>query len=364
MDSRQVTRGTPAQLAGGIIMAVLIGGLLPLISLLQISLLVPTLMLGGVFAVYLYARNGWLPAAVLATVAIISSAMLLGGTLTMILATASLLPAVPVILGMSKKRPFFDQLNAGVAAFGGGLLAALTIAYTSFGGGMIVRFVDTLRAEYARMPDAVLQPMVDWVNAMLPSGALGGSSAITVDFFRAQLSGILDLMQQTYAQILPGTLLSGALLSGALAVLWGNWTMARQGRATNQSFVGMTGWFLPARFSLGAVLLWGVGLVLMYSGRENGATIYMTIAQTVGAAFAVQALCALDRRMLRADRPLGRRRALIVLFSIGALLLRGMASVLAYVGVASALFGSHGAIRTWLQNRQDNDHSNDDDSNG
>ena len=127
--------------------------------------------------------------------------------------------------------------------------------------------------------------------------------------------------------------------------------MARRGMATNESFVGMSGWFMPAHLTLGALGLWAVGLILMLSGSANGPTVYITIAQAVGAAFAVQALCALDRRMLRADRPLSRRRLLIGLLCVAALLMRSLGSALAYVGAASALFGSHGALRRWTQNR-------------
>ena len=360
MESNQVLEMAPRRLTGGILLGLVVGLALPVVAVLQISMLVPTLMLGGVFATYLKARDGWIPVGVLVAAALGMSAWLLGATPTLILLVASLLPAPVVMRGVARKAPFQEQVPAGIAAFTAGLLAALLIAYISYGGGMIARFVDLLRNEYDRMPDAALQPLVEWTNSMLPAGIAGTGQGVTVAYFRSQLSGILDLLQQTYAQVLPGALLSGALLSGVLAVFWGNWTMARRGMATNESFVGMSGWFLPARFSLGAVLLWLVGLVMMNGGVRNGATVYMTVAQAAGAAFAVQALSALDRRMLRAGRPLSRRRLLIALLAVLALLLRGVGAVLAYVGAASALFGSRGAIRLWLQERRNDDSNHDD----
>jgi len=338
-------------MAGSIVLAVIVGALLPLVALVQISLLVPVLMLGGIVAAHLGAKSGWIPVAVLTASAAVSTGCLMGVTIALVLLAASLAPAAVVVFGATGKRPFFEQMNAGVIAFVGGLLAAMLIAYIAFGGGMVAKFVDVLRSEYNRMPDAALQPMVDTVNAMLSAAGPGSAPAMTVSSFRGQLSGVLDLMQRTYAQMMPGALLSGAILSGALGVLWANWTMARRGMATSESFVGMSGWFMPARLTLGAVGLWAVGLILMATGSANGATIYMTIAQAVGAAFAVQALCALDRRMLRADRPLSRRRLLIGLLAVAALLLRGLGSALAWVGAASALAGSHGALRRWIQNR-------------
>lgn len=361
MDSKQVFPTPSGVTAGGIVLEIIVGGALPLAAVLQISLLLPVLMLGGIFATYLKVRDGWIPAAVLVAAALAASAWLLDGTLTLILFVASLLPSLVVVRGVDRKAPFFDQMKLGVAAFGLGLLGAVLIAYASFGGGMVARFVDLLRSEYDRMPDAALQPLVEWTNSLAPAGTFG-REAVTVDYFRSQLSGILDLMQQTYAQILPGALLSGALLSGMLAVLWGNWTQARRGMATNESFVGMSGWFMPAGVSAGALALWLVGMILLYSDARSGATVYMTISQTTGAAFAVQALCALDRRMLRSGSALSRRRTLITLLAIGALLFKSLASVLSYVGVASALFGSRGALKLWLQRRQD-DHSDHDDFN-
>ena len=74
---------------------------------------------------------------------------------------AAVLPALYVMRGVAAKRPFFEQLRGGILAFGAGLVAAMLIAYASFGGGMVARFVDMMRAEFARMPDAALQPIVD-----------------------------------------------------------------------------------------------------------------------------------------------------------------------------------------------------------
>ena len=363
MDSREVAVAESGRgpLLGSVVLALIVGALLPIVALLQISLLVPTLMLGGILAAHLGTKAGWIPVVVLAAAAAVSAGLTMGGTVAVVLIVASLAPSVIVVFGATGKRPFFEQMNAGVIAFVGALLAAMLIAYTAFGSGMVAKFVDVLRAEYNRMPDAALQPMVDAVNAMLPvAGGVRGQS-MTVTAFRGQLSGVLDLMQQTYAQVMPGALLSGAILSGVLSVLWANWTMARRGMATSESFVGMSGWFMPAHIALGALGLWAVGLILLLSGSANGTTIYMTIAQTAGAAFAVQALCALNRRMLRADRPLSRRRLLIGLLGAAALLIRSVGAALAYVGVASALFGSHGAFHRWTQNRP-KDPPNDDGS--
>lgn len=363
MDSRQSLRVPAGRQAGGALLGVAFGVIMPLVAVLQISLLVPVLMLGGILAVHIKARCGWIAAGVALAAQLASAAYFLGGSVALMVLAACVAPALLVITQVDRKRPFFEQMKLGVPAYGAGLVAAMLIAYASFGGGMVARFVDILRAEYGRMPDSALQPLVDSVNSMLAvNGAVNLNSLMTVDSFRSQLFGVLDLMQEVYAETLPGTLLSGALLSGALSVLWGNWTMARRGLATNESFVGMGGWFLPAQLSLGAVGLWLVGLILNYSGYSGGATVYSAVSQLAGAAFCVQALSALDRRMMRSGRSLSRRRLLIALLAVAALLMRGFSSVMSYVGAASALFGSHGAIRRWIEARQ-NDSSDHDDPN-
>ena len=245
---------------------------------------------------------------------------------------------------MARKRPFFEQMKWGVVAYALGLVAAMLIAYISFGGGMIARFTDVLRAEFERMPDAALQPFVEAINSALSlSGATG--QRYTVALYREQLDGVLDLMQQAYAQSLPGALLTGALLSGVISVLWGNWTMARQGLATNESFVGMTGWFLPAQLTWGLLGLWVAGLILAAGGYSAGATAYDATRSLACAGFFIQAMAALDRRMLRSGRELGRRKLLIGLLCAAGLLLPDAAMLLAVLGAASALFGSRGALK-------------------
>lgn len=357
MEFNQVRPASPGAVAGYTVLALAVGALLPMAVVLQISLLVPVLMLGGILASKLRVRGGWVPVGALLAATLASGMWLMGLMPALALVTASQLPALAVMSMMQKKAPFFSQMKAGIIAYAAGLLAGMLIAYAAFGSGMVARFINLLRAQYDSMPDSALQPLVEMVNSMM---AVGARQPMTVEDFRGALNGVLDLMQQAYAQTLPGALLSGAVISGMLTVLWGNWTMARQGTATNDSFVGMSGWFLPSQLTFGMLGLWLVGLILMYSGYASGATVYMTIGQTVGAVFAVQFLCALNRRMLRGGSGLSGRRVMIVLLTIGALVFRSLGTFMAFVGAASALFGSHGAIKLWMQKKQDDNSDRDD----
>ena len=346
-------------MAGNIVLALVIGAALPLAGVLQIAMLAPVLMLGGIFAVRMKARVGWVAPAALFGAALASALWMMGAVMALILLVAALLPSLAVMRGMAQKRPFFEQMKLSITAYAVGLLAATLIAWLSFGGSMIARFTELMRREFARMPDAALQPFVEAINSTLAlSGA--GNQVYTVALYRTQLSGILDLMQQAYAQSLPGALLSGALLSGVLTVLWGNWTMARLGLATNESFIGMSRWFLPGQVSLGALALWIVGFILAASRYNGGATVYQAVCQLSGSIFVIQALSALDRRMLRGGASLSRRKVMITLMAVAALLLAEFGLVLSLIGAASALFGSHGVFKRPINGERDDQSDRDD----
>ncbi len=359
MDLNQAYPLSSGKRIWSVILALILGALLPVITLLQITLLLPVLMLGGVFTAYLHCYGGW-PASVAFMAAGLGATVWFAGTdmMWMILA-AGMLPGVLTLRGIGLKRPFFDQLRASIIFYTLGLLAAMAFARATFGSGMIARLMDGLRVEIAAMPDAAFRPLVEAVNSALSMSGVQTAGRVTVESYRSQISGVLDLMQQTYGRTLPGTLLSGALLSGAASTLWGNWTQARRGLATNESFAGMSRWYLPSRVTVGALALCAIGFVMARSDYSSGATVYVTVFHLSAALFGIQAVAAMDRRMLEAGRSLGRRRTLLTILVIGALLIQMLSTFLFIVGASSALFGSHGVIRRWKQKK--NDDSNRDD---
>lgn len=353
MDSDRFNRVSPGKLAWGIVMALIVGALLPLITLAQVASLLPVMMVGGVFTVFLQCYAGWIPAAVFTAAGLFSTAWFMDVTPMWMLLLAAFLPAGLVVRGIQQKRPFFDQLRTAIAAFAVGLLAALGVAYASFGAGMVTRFMDAVRAEIARMPDSTFTPFLDTINATLLLNGVQGVKMLTVDMYRAQINGMLDLMQETYARMLPGTLLCGALLSGIASVLWGNWRMARRGMATDESFIGMTRWFLPGQISLGALGLWLVSYLIAAAGLASGATVYTAVYQLVCTVFTVQAFAAIDRRMFAGGRALRGRRVAMGLLLVAGALVRMVGTLLFAIGVMSALFGSHGAVKLWMDKRND-----------
>ena len=347
-------RATGGRLALGIVLALIVGALTPLLTVLEMSVLMPVVLPGGVFMVFLFCYAGPLPAWLFTIAHLAAAGALLGEHFLLMLLVSGTVPALLCMRMIALKRPFFEQMKLGVAAFLGGMLLAVTIAYLSFGGNMIERMADTLKAQFALMPDAFFAPFVDMINSAMSTG-IPGVGKMTVQSYRAQIGGILDLMSEVYQQSLPGALLSGAALTGVLSVLWGNWLQARHGLATNESYVGPTRWFLPRNVTLGLTLMWVAAFILSQTGYAQGETVYYTVYSLASLAFFIQALGAVDRFFFRRGTPDGRRRALLVIALVLGLLFRFINTLLFAIGAGSALFGSHGAFRRPLPSGNDDD---------
>lgn len=335
------------------VLAALLGALLPVITVVQVMSLCPIILLGGVMTAFFYCSAGWLPAAVYVGVQLAMSAWLTGAAMTAMQTVSGALPALMLLPGMQRCRPFFDQIRKALLFYFAGMLAAVCIAYMSFGGNMVQRFMDVLRQQFRYIPDSALAPFVEAINSTL-AGSAGQSASFTITDYRASLMGMLDLMQQTYGQMLPGALLSGALVSAVLTVLWGNWRLARRGMATAHSFVGMTGWHLPGTITIGTLVLWAVSFLLAQGGIASGAAVYATVHQISSFTFLFQATAAMDRRFLERGMSVGGRKALIGIMIVLALLFRDVATMLMIVGILSALFGRNGVVRKAMDKNDTN----------
>ena len=354
MTSNDPSRVSGGKLALGIVLALIVGALTPLITVLEMSVLMPVVLPGGVFMVFLFCYAGPLPAWLFTIVHLAAAGVLLGERFLLMLLVSGTVPALVCMRLIVLKKPFFDQMKLGVATSLAGMLAAVTVAYMSFGGNMIERMADMLKAQFALMPDAFFAPFVDMINSAMSTG-IPGVKVMTVQSYRAQVSGILDLMSEVYQKSLPGALLSGAALTGVLSVLWGNWLRARRGLATEASYVGPTRWFLPRNVTLGLTLMWIAAFILSETRYAQGETVYFTVYSLASLAFFIQALGAIDRFFFRRGMPDGRRRALLVIALILGLLFRFINTLLFAIGAGSALFGSHGAFRRPLPGGNDDD---------
>ena len=332
------------RLVAGIIMALLFGALTPVALVLEMTLLTPVIITGGLFLVFLYTFAGTLPAWLFLIVQLVSTAALVNNAFMWMLVLAGVIPACAVIRGIAMKQPFFTQLRNALIAYGAGLVAAVFLAYAIYGGNMIGKLADLMREQFTLMPDEVFSPIVDAINSAISPGGVAGFEPFTVESYRAQVAGVLELMSETYALTLPGTLISGALITGMLSVLWGNWIRARRGLATNESYIPLNRWFMPGQMSLGLTVMWLFSYILSQTQYASGQTVYIVVYHIASSAFAVQGIAAVDRFLYRRGSSAGSRRVLATLGFLLGVVFRLLNTVLFTIGAISALFGSHGAF--------------------
>ena len=363
MSQIQMPRASAGKVLLGIVLALAIGALLPVVLTLQVAALMPVVLIGGVMMVFLCCFGGWIPACVLLAAQLASTAFFMGSTIMWMVLAAVVLPAVFVMRGIILRQKFFSQMRNALMVQMAGLIIAVFIAFMAFGSNMIAQMMDALRAQFAQMPDEIFEPFVDAINsafAMMGDGAVPQESMMTVERYREMLMGtMLDVMQEVYVQNLPAVLLTGAAITAILSVLWGNWMMARRGYATTESFIGMSRWFLPAQLSCGLILMWVASYILAVVGYASGETVYVSIYMLVQLAFFVQALASIDRLFLKRGMRPGSRYALMTVILLASQMFSLFNNVLFIYGGASALFGSRGAIRLWMQKHQ-NDHTDSD----
>ena len=356
MITNQPFRVSGGRLALGIILAAVLGVLTPLLLTLEACFLLPVLALNGVLMVFFFGYAGQLATWLYMTVQLGATAALLNTTFMWMTMAAGTFPAIFALRGIIMKKPFFEQMRWDVGVYIAGLVAAVVIASMTYGGNLIGRTVDAVTEQFRQMPDFWFRPFVDAINQAFSTGELQGAKSLDMAEYRAKLLAVLQVVGETYERMLPGTLLGGAALSGVLSALWGNWLMARRGLATNESYIGLNQWFLPRWLSLELMLLWLIAYIV--SGTEeyaSGETVYLAAFAMVQLAFMIQGLASIDRFALKRGMSGGGRRFLTTLGFIFGLLFRMFNTFLFLVGIASALFGSHGAI---MQRIDDDDEDN------
>jgi len=322
---------------------------------MSLSMLMPTLMYASLFMVFFYGFAGRYAALTYMAAQLASTAVLINPTFMWLVLLAGSLPAVLICQGIARRRPFFEQLRTALIICVLGLAAAVLVAFSVYGGNLIGRLSEAMRAQFDQIPDEYLAPIVDAFNGALSNSGLSGLMSFTVDTYKSQ---IIALVATLYGQTLPGALISGILLTAVLSVAWGNWLYARRGLASADSYASIDRWYLPAQATVALLVLLFGGYAFSAAGSD-GTAVYSAIRYTVNSAFCIQAVAATCRYMTRRGISEGKRNALAgVLITLG-VALRFIYTPLSIAGMASALFGSHGALRR--ARRESNDDKTGDD---
>lgn len=358
MDQKQKMNYSPGRIVAGIVLAVVLGAALPLITTLQISLMTPMVLFGEILMIYLYCYAGSIPAAVAGVLQMGAFAFFFSPSLSWIMLFAAILPACIIIGGISAKRPFFEQMRNGLVIQSIGLIIGIFLAYISFGSGMVARLIDTIREGIAQIPEEFIASIVDNLNSTLSS--MGASEEMfTADAYRELVSGaMLDYLQESYTQTLPGSLIVGAAFTVIAGIFCGNWFMARRGVASNESFVGMSKWYLPENVVGGLMFVWIVGYLLAIVGYKSGDIVYRTVYMLARFIFSIQALASFNRLFLKKGMRSGKRYFMVTFIWVVSLLLSSASVALMFYGVTSAILGSHGVLTMRIK-RHNDDHSDD-----
>lgn len=150
-----------------------------------------------------------------------------------------------------------------------------------------------------------------------------------------------------------GNLASAALAVGIIMTAWPRMAAVRRAEEPEVPFVPLREWFLSAETTLygcGMYLLTSMILAFM---PEWWYGVDYAIKQCVYVLMCVQGVAVLERRL----REYGMRRGLRgPMIAVAVAMFR---LPVALIGVASALFGSHGAISKWLRSKLDSGDGDD-----
>ncbi|HIS02574.1 MAG TPA: hypothetical protein IAA75_01570 [Candidatus Pullichristensenella avicola] len=361
MDALKAPVRTPGRLAGGIVLGIAIGLLSP--YMLAFAALV---FLAPVLTARLYVFAGALPAAVCCAVQI---AMAYGNFGPGLAAVLAILLVAPLALTLRQMRPgggALEQcLRLTLPAWMLCAALALTVAQWALGASVADYLAGQFRGQIESLPVGV--------QDMLLSAFYGGetpSSLNVLTFYlgflepaeRAlSIESLAEGLRNTLAVQTTGWLLSAAALTALLTTAWPLRLLAREGVLEKERWRPLSRWHLPGALAVAAAIGCVAAMIVMaVSPVSQALSVCVAVLSLTTLAFRVQAVASLERRLGAAGLRSGARAALI------AFLLLVFGEVLAYYGMASALFGpTYGvATRFLARKRGDGDDFYDGDDPG
>lgn len=331
-------------IAGYSVLAFFIGLLGPLFTLFQVMMPMPALSIVMIAAVILYTRAGKIPAIVMGIACAASSVFVYGPVTGLASLLIGFVPAAVMMIGVHRKEGFFRQIARGVIVSVACTAAAVVLMALVYGSDMIKFAMDQVRATFESQQEMFFENLAAMYQMY--------GAEMTMENFVGMYYEMFNLMELYYEYYLLANLINGALVSSLISILWANWLIARYGQATTQSYRCLGEWYLNENTTFG-ILLTVLAAFIMYKlkvyGGESAWIIVREIATTV---FLIQLCAAFDRRMKMGGAGYVRRAVMIVLLMVfGAM--SGITPMLAVLGCASALFGSKGAAKPYIQKMKD-----------
>ena len=273
-----------------------------------------------------------------------AAAFYAGGAVTAVCALLCVVAPLAVMLWLelSQKPAFYDRLFVSLACMLLGMVAALGFLSLMYPGDLADRAGALLLASFDQLGETERQTVSALFKQMY--GVLGldlGSDTQTI------LTNVVELFKEQLKISLPSIMLTLSVLNVFPGVLLCAFMRTKR-HLPGASYKPVSQWRMPARYTIGLIVLLIAGIVLNYTGM-SGAVVLNTVLGAASLACAVQYLASITDRLSR--MPSGRGGKIVFFIAITLL----MATAIPFYGAFSMLIGSQGLITTWLRARRDKD---------
>jgi len=323
------------------VLSFLLGVMQPLAMIFQVMIPAPAVSLAMILTAAMYGSAGVVPVVIYAVTAALSSALMFGLTISAVTLLMWLAPAVVIIIGLRSRKPFFSQLKKGIAAAVAATVAAVMMVAVIYGSDAIAQFIDLIRQNFEAQSELSWQLMASMLNVEM-----------TREEFVELYYSALNTVQLYYEYCLVANLICGAIASACVGVLWGNWKIAKRGMATTESYCGLSQWRLPANTTWGLLLMLAAAYPLTWLNAGSMQSAWVIVTGLCQLAFSIQFLGALNRRMRSGTGYRARAIMMALLMIMG--YTSGFVGTMAIIGAVSALFGSQGAAKPWIDKMKNN----------
>jgi len=293
-------------------------------------LMFEALVVGGI--VYGYGDlYGAAAMALVAETGITAIAGPIGGVLMLTLFT---LPYAALVYACQKRLPFFRILEVSMASLGAGVVVSLLIVVKTFGSDIGKLISDLMNASFSAL-DADSQKGIAELYASFYA-AVG----YTLDTSNpaALLSSIASSMENMVKVSMPFMLVALVVENAALGSLITCFIRVKRG-IEGAEYQPVSKWRLPAKITIGVLLLLAVGFTLSKTAGTQGQVVWVTAVGVAYIACLVQTIASLyDKLSLVGIRFIFRLLWMVLLvFSFDYLPM--------IYGFFSGIFGRYGLIR-------------------
>ena len=335
------------RLALGCLAGALLALVSPWLTLTELFAEVPLVLLPAIGLAAIHRWAGRIAAGVSSLLVMLSFGYFAGTTFMWAMFLLMLNP-LTMLLRIGGK-PFFEQLRHALIGFAMGLAMAVLLFYIAYGGGLVEKLMAVVPEMLHAMPTEALEAALSTVPGVAGYDAAG---------FLDLVDGLFVSLTASYKLYLPGRLFSGTLITAVLCTLISNRMQKKAGIAGPGCYVPMSRWHMPASMSGGLLMILLVSYVLQMAGFRGGNTVFHAVFEIAVWAFVFQALASISRRM---DGTLpGHGVKIFLMCMLLAIAMLGSAPSIAVYGFLSAILGSRGALRLYMEqrkNKEDNDDS-------